>query len=167
MNIIFLVASLPELPPDFLAMVQNNMHNDSRNSSKRETVRQSKLSWQEERRILLVGGLVEVEVVVENPGDVVDIARVVVRLGGLNGEIIRVPGSGKVDSHRDTDEEDDNAHENVGDGVEGRDQRGLQISAIHGPVERGRHQAIAGQTSKDLVDSDIVRSHPADPGEVG
>lgn len=107
------------------------------------------------------------EVVVENPGDVVDVARVVVRLGGLNGEVIGVPGSGKVNSHRDADEEDDNAHENVGNGVEGRDQRGLQITAVHSPVERGRHQAITGQTSKDLVDGDIVRSHPADPGEIG
>lgn len=148
-------------------MVQNNMHNDSRDSSKGEAIRQSKLRWQEERRILLVGGLVEVEVVVENPGHVVDVARVVVRLGGLNGEVIRVPGSGKVNSHRDADEEDDNAHENVGNGVEGRDQRGLQITTVHGPVERSRHQAIAGQTPKDLVDGDIMRSHPADPGEVG
>ena len=81
MNIILLVTGKLELPPDLMPMVEHNVHDNSCHSRERQSIRKGELRWQEKRRVLLVRCLVEVEVTVEDPRDVVDGARVIVGLG--------------------------------------------------------------------------------------
>lgn len=111
------MTSQPELLPDLLAMIQSNMNDYCGHSSKRQGVGQGELCREEKRRILLVGCLVEMEIVVENACNIVDFTHVVVGVGGLDWEVIGVPSSGEVNAHGNTDEEDENANENVGNGV--------------------------------------------------
>lgn len=70
-----------------------------------------------------------------------------------------------MDSHGDEDEEDDDATEHVGDGVERRDQRRAQETAVYRPVERGGHEAISVSWTKDLLDNDTVGRNPANPSK--
>lgn len=70
-----------------------------------------------------------------------------------------------MDSHGNEDEEDNDATEHVGNGVERRDQRRAQKAAVYRPVERGGHKAISVRWAKDLLDNDAVRRNPTNPGK--
>lgn len=70
-----------------------------------------------------------------------------------------------MDSHGNEDEEDNDATEHVGNGVERRDQRRTQETAVYRPVERGGHEPISVSWTKYLLDNDTVRRNPANPSK--
>lgn len=78
MDIILLVASQLELTPDLFAMVKSNVDENGGNGSKRQSICESKLRRQEQRRILLIRRLVEIQVVSKDSRNVVNLAKVVV-----------------------------------------------------------------------------------------
>ncbi|KAH6607395.1 hypothetical protein Trco_003708 [Trichoderma cornu-damae] len=166
-DVVLLVAGQLELAPNLLAVVQGDVDEHGGDGGKRQAVGEGELGGQEQGRILLVGGLVEVEVVSEDARDVVNLAEVVVGLGRLDGEVGGVPGAAEVDAHGDDDEEDDDAAEDVGDGVEGGDEGRAQEAAVDGPVEGDGHEAVPVGGAEDLVDDDVGRGDPADPGKGG
>lgn len=79
-DIILLVTSHLELIPNLLAVVQTNVNQNGGNGSKGNAVCNDELGGEEYRRVLLVGGLVELELVVENAADIVEMTFVVERV---------------------------------------------------------------------------------------
>ena len=82
----------------------------------------------------MVLGLVELHVVVEDARRLVDVGAVVVGVHVLDGQEVGVPRAGVVDAEGDADEEDGDAADDVGDGVEGRDERGAEVAGDDAPV---------------------------------
>lgn len=78
MDIILLVASQLELTPDLLAMVKSNVDEHGGNGSKGQSIGESKLGRQEQRRILFIRGLIEIQVVSKDSRNVVNLTEVVV-----------------------------------------------------------------------------------------
>lgn len=70
-----------------------------------------------------------------------------------------------MNAHGNDNEEDDDASEHVGNGVERRDQRRAQEAAVYGPVERGGHEAISVRGTENLLDNDTVGRNPANPSK--
>lgn len=78
MDIILLVASQLELTPDLFAMVKSNVDEHGGNGSKRQSIGESKLRRQEQRRVLLIRRLIEIQVISEDSRNVVNLTEVVV-----------------------------------------------------------------------------------------
>lgn len=143
------------------------MDEDGSHGRKGHGVGQGELGRQIQGRVLLVGGLVELVVGVENAFDIVLVAPVVERLQGLDGDVLGIQRAAEVDAHGDEDKKEEDASENVGDGVERGDEGRANVSADDGPVKGNGHQAVAMLRAEDLVDDDVVGRDPADPGEDG
>lgn len=80
--------------------------------------------------------LVEMQVVVEHLLDVIIMARIVVGVIVLDWQEVRVPHSSVANRCRNYNEENGNAAQDIGDGVEGCDQGRLEVSGDDGPVLR-------------------------------
>ena len=165
-HVIFLMARHLELTPDFLSVIETDVDKNSRHSSKGHAVGKRKLGREEERRILLVCRLIELEVLAEDAGDVVNLAHVVVRLHRLDWYVVRVPCTAEVDTTGNDNKEADNTDKHVENGVEGWNQRRANEAAKDGPVKGDGHEAIAMHPAKELVDDGAVGPNPAEKAKV-
>lgn len=98
MDIRLLAQAPSRLRPDLLPEIQHGVHRGGRDARERQTVRKRKNRREEERGVRFIR--VEVHaagVGVEDPGDVVGGAGVVVRAAAAHGQVGSVPGVGVVE----------------------------------------------------------------------
>jgi hypothetical protein len=115
-------------------VIKCDVGDDGRHCGKGKPIGEGKLGRQIEWRVRMVFSLVEMHVLVQDGGDVVDVARIVERMGRLDRQEISVPGAGVMDSDGDKNEKDGDASESVGNSVEGWDERRSEIARDNAPV---------------------------------
>lgn len=82
-----------------------------------------------------------------------------------NWHVLGVPGVRVVQNWCEEPVEEHEAEGDVGLGPPGGGKRGPDVCNL-GPIEGDERHAHAVLVSEHLVDGDIVRDNPADPGEV-
>ena len=150
--------------PDIRSVEETNVHDGGHEAGKTHTVGKGESRAEEERRVGLVGGLVDGEVSVKNKGGVVR-RGIAIEVGvGSQREELHVFGTapGKTD---DADDDDDHTSTDVGNGESGSLERGAEETRDGSPIERDGQNTETGLATENLVDGDVVGSNPANEGE--
>ena len=100
MHIVLLIPRLLVLPHDRPTLIERRMHNHTHHNGKADPITERKIRSQAYRTVALVQILPELEIGVQDPGDVVATAGV-------------IPGSGVVDAKSGADDEYEEADEGV------------------------------------------------------
>jgi hypothetical protein len=113
MDVIGVVDRSACLVPDLLSVVEEGVNDGGAKSSKRQTVRDGEGGAEHERRVRLVCFFVERGVGVDDLGDVVLVAKVVVRGGRREWQVAEVEGVGVVEDGAEEPDEEEETSENV------------------------------------------------------
>ncbi|KAI3487156.1 hypothetical protein L1887_48989 [Cichorium endivia] len=119
-----------------------------------------------ERRVGLVGVLVEVDAVGDDARDVVGHAEAVPGGAAVEGQVGLVPDVLKVHERRDDPDEADKAGKDVALGPPGRDEGRADVDDL-GPVKGEHREAEARGGAEHDVDGHVGGPDPADPVEEG
>lgn len=118
--------------------------------------------------LLLIRRHIDLELIVDDSGDVVRLAGGREQIGGEDGEGLGVVQVEAPVSERDGDvHEQSVADEDVDDGEEGTDEGAEEEGGDGSPVEGEGADAESLEPGPDLLSGDRLGEHPADPGDVG
>lgn len=164
-DILFFLADTAEASPDVRAVEQTGVDEDGNDTSEGETVSQREGGRQEQGRVLGVLFRVKCELWGQDLADIVEAARVVVAVRVTDRQVLVVELARVVEGRSDNPKEDHHANQGVGNRVPGCNQRAEVETGDLGPVKGHGDEGKTRPTAKELIDHDVLRLDPGDPGE--